>query len=71
MLISMATSSAQDMPRNIEFLYSRNRLDVAISRARCQAVIFANQRLLETPCSTIEQLRLVGALCCARAYAGG
>jgi len=67
----MATSSAQDMPRNIEFLYSRNRLNVAISRARCLAVIFANPRLLETPCSTIEQLRLVNALCWAKAYAGG
>jgi hypothetical protein len=32
-LISMATSSAQDMPRNLEFLFSRNRLNVAISRA--------------------------------------
>jgi uncharacterized protein len=70
-LIPMATSSAQDMPRNIEFLYSRNRLNVAISRARCLAVIFANPRLLETPCSTIGQLRLANALCWARAYAGG
>ena len=34
-LISMTTSSGEDMPRNIEFLYSRNRLNVAISRARC------------------------------------
>ena len=69
-LISMATSSAEDMPHNIEFLYSRNRLNVAISRARCLAVIFANPRLLETPCSTIEQIRLVNAWCWAKAYAG-
>jgi superfamily I DNA and/or RNA helicase len=68
-LISMATSSADDMPRNTEFLFSRNRLNVAISRARCLAVIFANPRLLETPCSTIEQMRLVNALCWAEAYA--
>jgi uncharacterized protein len=69
-LISMATSSSEDMPRNIEFLFSRNRLNVAISRARCLAVIFANPRLLEAPCSSIEQMRLVNALCWARAYAG-
>jgi predicted RecB family nuclease len=69
-LISMATSSAEDMPHNIEFLYSRNRLNVAISRARCLAVIFANPRLLETPCSNIEQMRLVNAWCWAKAYAG-
>jgi uncharacterized protein len=68
-LISMATSSAEDLPRNVEFLFSRNRLNVAISRARCLAVIFANPRLLETPCSTIEQMRLVNALCWARTYA--
>jgi len=37
MLVSMATSSGDDLPRNIEFLYSRNRLNVAISGARCLA----------------------------------
>jgi uncharacterized protein len=67
-LISLATSSHEDLPRNIEFLYSRNRLNVAISRARCLAVIFASPLLLETPCSTIEQMRLVNALCWAHAY---
>jgi uncharacterized protein len=68
-LISMATSSGDDLPRNIEFLYSRNRLNVAISRARCLAVIFANPRLLEIPCSTIAQMELVNGLCWARRYA--
>ena len=31
---SMATSSGDDMPRNMEFLFERNRFNVAISRAR-------------------------------------
>ena len=44
-VISMATSSGDDLPRQIEFLYSRNRLNVAISRARCLAVIVASPRL--------------------------
>jgi superfamily I DNA and/or RNA helicase len=35
----MATSSDEDIPRNVEFLYSRNRLNVAVSRARCLAVL--------------------------------
>jgi predicted RecB family nuclease len=68
-LVSMATSSCEDLPRNIEFLYSRNRLNVAISRARCLAVIFANPRLLEIPCSTIAQMELVNGLCWARSFA--
>jgi hypothetical protein len=70
-LISMATSSGDDLPRQIEFLYSRNRLNVAISRAQCLAVIVASPRLLETSCSTIEQLRLVNALCWAKNSADG
>jgi uncharacterized protein len=70
-LISMATSSGDDLPRQIEFLYSRNRLNVAISRARCLAVIVASPPLLETSCSTIEQMRLVNALCWAKNYADG
>ncbi len=69
-LISMATSSGDDLPRQIEFLYSRNRLNVALSRARCLAVIVASPRLLETSCSTIEQMRLVNALCWAKNFAG-
>ena len=67
-LISMATSSGEDLPRNIEFLYSRNRLNVAISRARCLAVLVANQRLLEISCSSIQQMMLVNGLCWARNY---
>jgi uncharacterized protein len=65
----MATSSGDDLPRNIEFLYSRNRLNVAISRARCLAVIFANPRLLEISCSTIAQMELVDGLCWAKQFA--
>ena len=68
-LVSMTTSSGSDMPRNIEFLYSRNRLNVAISRARCLSIVFASPRLLEIPCNTIEQMQLVNTLCWAKHYA--
>jgi uncharacterized protein len=67
-LISMTTSSGEDLPRNIEFLYSRNRLNVAISRARCLSVVFASPRLLVITCHTIEQMQLVNTLCWAKQY---
>ena len=67
-LISMTTSSGEDLPRNIEFLYSRNRLNVAISRARCLSVVFASPRLLEITCHTIEQMQLVNTLCWSKQY---
>ena len=61
-LVSMATSSADELPRNIEFLFSVNRLNAAISRAQALAVVFANPRLLDVSFRTIEQMRLVNAL---------
>ncbi|MEJ7786726.1 MAG: hypothetical protein WKF96_18140, partial [Solirubrobacteraceae bacterium] len=53
----------EDVPRNVEFLYSRNRLNVAVSRARCIAVLVANPALMTIRCRTVEQMRLVNALC--------
>lgn len=60
---SMATSSGEEIPRNVEFLFSRNRLNVAISRARCLAVLASSPRLLDIHARSIEQMRLVNALC--------
>ncbi len=60
---SMATSSGAEIPRNVEFLYSRNRLNVAVSRAQCMAVLVASPELMSIECHTVEQMRLVNALC--------
>jgi predicted RecB family nuclease len=60
---SMTTSSGEDMPRNLDFLFSRNRLNVAVSRARCLVYVVASPRLLEIECRTIEQMRMANALC--------
>ena len=60
---SMASSSGEDVPRGLEFLFSKNRLNVAISRAQCLAVLVASPRLLEASCKTIEQMRLANSLC--------
>jgi len=68
-LFSMVTSSAEDLPRNIEFLYSKNRLNVALSRAQCLAVVVANPKLLEVPCGTIDQMKLVNTVCWLDDYA--
>jgi superfamily I DNA and/or RNA helicase len=68
---SMATSSAEDVPHSLEFLFSRNRLNVAVSRAMCLACVVASPRLLESRARTIEQMRLVNALCRFVEMAGG
>lgn len=68
-LVSMVTSGPEDLPRNIEFLYSKNRLNVAVSRAQCLAVVIANPALLEILCSKVEQMRLVNTFCWLHDYA--
>jgi predicted RecB family nuclease len=60
---SMATSSGEDVPRSLAFLFSRNRLNVAISRAQCLALLVCSPRLLEARCRSIEEMQLVNALC--------
>lgn len=61
-IYSMATSSAEDAPRGMEFLYSLNRLNVAMSRAKCLAVLVASPHLLLPRCKTPRQMRLANAL---------
>ena len=68
-LISMATSSGDYLPRNIEFLYDKNRLNVAISRAKCLAVVVASPALLHIKCKTPQQIELVNTLCWVRSHA--
>jgi predicted RecB family nuclease len=60
---SMASSSGEDVPRGLEFLLSRNRLNVAVSRAQCLAYVACSPRLLEVDCRTVEHLKLANALC--------
>ena len=62
-IVSMTTSSEQDLPRHIEFLYSKNRLNVAVSRAKCLAIVIANPALTAIKCHTPEQMALVNTLC--------
>ena len=61
-IYSMATSSADEAPRGMEFLYSLNRLNVATSRAQCLAVVVASPGLLRVRCHTPRQVRLANAL---------
>jgi uncharacterized protein len=59
---TMTTSTPDDMPRGPEFLFSRNRLNVAISRARCLAYLVCTEELLNARAKTIEEMRLIGTL---------
>ncbi|HEY3117327.1 MAG TPA: TM0106 family RecB-like putative nuclease [Chloroflexota bacterium] len=62
-IYSMATSTPEEAPRGMPFLYSRNRLNVATSRARCAAIVVCSPELLGVQARTPQQMRLANALC--------
>ena len=62
-LFSMTTSSSEFMPRTADFLFSKNRLNVAISRARCLAFLVCTDELLNTRARDVEEMALISALC--------
>jgi uncharacterized protein len=62
-IYSLAASSADDVPRGVDFLLSVNRMNVALSRAQALAVVVGSPELLRAPVRTLRQLQLVNALC--------
>jgi len=62
-LVSLSASSAEDVSRGMEFLYSRNRLNVAVSRAKALCVMVGSPTLLAVSCRTVDQMRLANVLC--------
>jgi hypothetical protein len=59
----MANLNGEELPSDIRFLCSENRLNVTISRAKCLAIMVANPELMAVKCNTIEQMALVNTLC--------
>ncbi|WP_280142111.1 AAA domain-containing protein [Nitrosomonas aestuarii] len=62
-IYTMATSSYEDAPRGMEFLYSANRMNVAISRVQCLAILVASPNIFEADCKTPRQMQLANAFC--------
>ena len=62
-IYTLATSSPDDLPRGMEFLFSLNRLNVAVSRAKSVAAVICSPELLRVRAHTPEQLRLANAMC--------
>jgi uncharacterized protein len=60
---AMTCSSGDDVPRGLEFLFDAHRLNVAVSRAQCLAVLVHNPRLVDADCRTLGAMRLVDGVC--------
>lgn len=62
-IYSMTTSSPEDAPRGMEFLYSANRFNVASSRAQCACILVASPLLFEPECRSPRQMKLANVVC--------
>jgi superfamily I DNA and/or RNA helicase len=67
-IITMATSNGDHMPRFINFLYSKNLLNVASSKAKCLAILIASPALMAIKCTKPEEIALVTTLCWVKNY---
>jgi uncharacterized protein len=59
---SLTASSGEEITRGIDFLFSQNRLNVAISRARALAYLVASPQLLALRAGDLDDMRLVNAV---------
>lgn len=62
-IYSCTSSSPEDAPRGLAFLYDPHRLNVATSRARCAFVMVASPRLFAPEVRTPEQMRWANGMC--------
>ena len=68
-IYTLTTSNAQHMPRATSFLFSKNRLNVAVSRAQGLAYVICTDALLDTKARSVEEVHLIGTLAAAVASA--
>jgi uncharacterized protein len=62
-IYSVATSSPEEAPRGMEFLYSPNRFNVAVSRAKALFILVGNGKIFEPECKSPAQIKLANPFC--------
>lgn len=61
--LSMCASSANESPRGLNFLFDKNRINVAVSRAKCMAIVVYSPTLLDSVPTNIEQIAMMNIFC--------
>ena len=59
-IVSMTVSEVEESPRGLDFVFDKNRLNVAISRAKALVLLVASPRLVYASVNSIAQMERVG-----------
>lgn len=62
-ILSLCASTIKDAPRGISFLLNKNRLNVALSRARCLSLIVGSKNVADTHVRSIPNMKLMNIFC--------
>jgi len=62
-VLSLCSSPGEYGSRGLGFILDKNRVNVAISRAKCLAVVVADPRIGDTLPGSIEEMRLLNLFC--------
>jgi superfamily I DNA and/or RNA helicase len=62
-IFSLTTSTPEDAPHGMNFLFDPNRFNVGTSRAMCACIVVGSPRLFEPDCQTPRQMKLANAFC--------
>jgi predicted RecB family nuclease len=62
-ILSLCSSYGEYGSRGIAFILDRNRINVAVSRAQCMAVVVADPRIANAAAGSIDEMKLINLFC--------
>jgi uncharacterized protein len=62
-ILSMCSSYGEYGPRGLKFILDRSRINVAVSRAKCLAVVVSDPRIANSAAGSIDEMMLLNLYC--------